>query len=363
MDYGLLIIFLCAGMWLYGAVLLALSDWRWNLGRVIQCALCGAFAAWLLVTHRTELHSAYVPVVVLLLAATLFLPIFFQRRIHALFIRGNARAARRWGLALSLLLWRPRSATFPAIEPIYAAAARGSAGFLESVPRGHWLERLTAATSRKGFVESQINAWTALGEYRTAIELFEKHFGPGGFRPDADLLYTMVIPYGEAGDLPKAAQCLRRAEEMAAGRTRRTCAGSSPSSTFTRRPAGSTPSNACSTGTAPSPPPCRRPTSASGAAWRCCGTASRKPRSDVIASALARQRDRRGVAPPDRGAVPGARAAPPRRRTAAGPGRRPRRDRVARGARADRPSLGRSSPPSPGSRSLTWGLIAACAVV
>ena len=214
MDYGVLIIFLCAGSWLYGAVLLALSDWRWNLGRIIQCALCGAFAAWLLLTHRTELHSVYVPVVALLLAATLFLPIFLQRRIHALFTRGNARAARRWGLALSLLLWRPRSATFPAIEPIYAAAALGSAGFLESVPRGHWLERLTAATSRKGFIESQINSWTALGEYRTAIELFEKHFGPNGFRPDADLLYTMVIPYGEAGDLPKAARCLRRAEEM-----------------------------------------------------------------------------------------------------------------------------------------------------
>ena len=117
---------------------------------------------------------------------------------------------------MSLLLWRPRSATFPAIEPIYAAAARGGAGFLETVPRGHWLERLTAATSRKSFIESQINAWTALGEYRAAIELFEKHFGPRGFRPDADLLYTMVIPYGESGDLRKAAQCLRRAEEMAA---------------------------------------------------------------------------------------------------------------------------------------------------
>jgi membrane associated rhomboid family serine protease len=216
MDYGLLIVFLCGGTWLYGAVLLVFSDWRWNLGRVIQYALCGAFAAWLLLTHRTELNSVYVPVVVLLLAVTLFLPVFLQRRIHALFTRGNARAARRWGLALSLLLWRPRSATFPALEPIYAAAARGSAGFLESVPRGHWLGRLTAATSRKGFLESQINSWTALGEYRTAIELFEKHFAPRGLRPDADLLYTMVIPYGEAGDLAKAAQCLRRAEELVA---------------------------------------------------------------------------------------------------------------------------------------------------
>jgi membrane associated rhomboid family serine protease len=216
MDYGLLIVFLCAGTWLYGAVLFLLSDWRWNLGRVIQYALCGSFAAGLLITHRTALHTAYVPVVALLLAVTLFLPIFFQRRIHALFSRGNARAARRWGLALSLLLWRPRSATFTAIEPIYAAAARGSAGFLESVPRGHWLRRLTAPTSRKAFIESQINSWTALGDYRAAIELFEEHFGPRELRPDADLLYTMVIPYGEAGDLPKAAQCLRRAEESVA---------------------------------------------------------------------------------------------------------------------------------------------------
>jgi membrane associated rhomboid family serine protease len=214
MDYGLLIIFLCAGIWLYGAVLLALGDRRWNLGRVIQYALCGSFAAWLVVTHRTELRSAYVPVVALLLIVTLFLPMFFQRRIHALLTKGNPRAARRWGLALSLLLWRPRSVLFPAIEPIYAAAARGSAGFLESVPRGHWLEHLTAANSRKSFIESQINAWTALGEYRTAIELFEKHYSPHGFRPDADLLHTVVIPYGEAGDLPKAAECLRRAEDM-----------------------------------------------------------------------------------------------------------------------------------------------------
>ncbi|MGD0999814.1 MAG: rhomboid family intramembrane serine protease [Candidatus Brocadiia bacterium] len=216
MDYGLAIVFLCAGIWLYVAALLLYSDWRWNLGRVIQCVLCGAFAAWLLLTHRTDLQSVYVPAVVLLLVVTLFVPIFLQRRIHALFTRGNAPAARRWGLALSLLLWRPRSATFPAIEPIYAAAARGSAGFLESVPRGHWLVRLTAATSRKGFIESRINSWTALGEYRTAVELFEKHFGPGGLRPDADILYTMVIPYGEAGDLPKAARCLRRAEELVA---------------------------------------------------------------------------------------------------------------------------------------------------
>jgi membrane associated rhomboid family serine protease len=214
MDYGLLIIFLCAGIWLYGAVLLALGDWRWNLGRVIQYALCCAFAAWLIGTHRDELHSVYVQIVVLLLLVTLFIPVFLQRRIHALLSRGNARAARWWGLALSLLLWRPRSATFSAIEPIYAAAARGSAGFLESVPRGHWLERLTAAASRKSFIEGQVNSWTALGEYRTAVELFEKHFALRGFRPDAVLLYTMVIPYGEAGDLPKAAQCLRRAEEM-----------------------------------------------------------------------------------------------------------------------------------------------------
>ncbi len=216
MDYGLLIIFLCAGAWLYGAVLLAVSDWRWNLGRIIQCVLCAAFAGWLLLTHRTDLYSIYVQAVLLLLAATLFLPIFVQRSLHVQFVRGDARAARRRGLLLSLLLWRPRSATFPAIEPIYAAAARGSAGFLETLPRGHWLERLTSATSRKSFVESQINSWTALGEYRTAIELFETHFGPRAFRPDADLLYTMVIPYGEAGDLPKAVQCLRRAEEMAA---------------------------------------------------------------------------------------------------------------------------------------------------
>ena len=216
MDYGLLIIFLCAGIWLYVGVLLAFNDWRWNLGRIVQCALCAAFSAWLILTHRDDLYSVYVEAVLLLLSATLFLPIFVQRSVHVQFVRGDARAARRRGLLLSLLLWRPRSATFPSIEPIYGAAARGSAGFLETLPRGHWLERLTAATSRRSFVESQINSWTALGEYRTAIELYEKHFRPGGFRPDADLLYTMVIPYGEAGELPKAVQCLRRAEEMAA---------------------------------------------------------------------------------------------------------------------------------------------------
>jgi membrane associated rhomboid family serine protease len=209
-DIGLLLIFLCAGSWFYAGAMLALADRRWNRARLIQYALCAGLCAWLVASRRTG--PEYVQSVLLLVAVTFFVPRLIQWRIHELLLKGRTRSARAWERVLSLLDWRSPSAVFPAIERIYAAAA--SSGVPAIIGGAGGLARLTAAASRRAFIENQINAWIALRECGNAIELFETNFGPGRLAPDVGLLYAMVIPYSESGDVRNAARCLRRGQEM-----------------------------------------------------------------------------------------------------------------------------------------------------
>jgi len=92
MDHGLLVIFLLASCWLYGAIILAIHDWRWNLGRVVQFTLCAALGAWFVLSGRTGPNA--ISGTVLLFAATVFLPFLVQRHMSSLLLQGRLRGGR-----------------------------------------------------------------------------------------------------------------------------------------------------------------------------------------------------------------------------------------------------------------------------
>ena len=211
MDHDLLLIFLLASCWLYATLLLALRDWRWNLGRIIQYGLCAAFGAWLVLTGRPE--QGWTLVVTLLFTATVLLPFMLQQHIRGLLLKGRARTARFWQFLACLLTWRSPSAIMGALARAQAAIERAAAPSVKGRLSGRLLAGICLATSRRTFLASRIDAFLSVREYRAAADLFERHVGEKGLEPDAALLYTMVVPFSELGDVRRATAALRRAEE------------------------------------------------------------------------------------------------------------------------------------------------------
>lgn len=215
MDYGLLVIFLAAGCWLYAAAMLAYLDWRWNLGRIILCALAGAASGWMVYRNHTGPHATLV--VLVLFIATVFLPVAVQWAVRRLLAGGRVDGARLLDYLAALLIVRPPSRVFPAVERVLALMAEEGPSAFEAERQGRWFLRLQGSASRRAFLEARIEALATLHDYADAIRLYEEQFGPGRLRPGAMLLYVMVIPYGDTGELLKAIHCLRSAEDARQG--------------------------------------------------------------------------------------------------------------------------------------------------
>ena len=213
MNMGLLLIFLFGSMWLYGALILAIADWRWNLGRVVQYGAGALFSGALVLTGRTGFEWA-APMAVLF-AATIFLPRLLQSVIGQFLAGGYTRRARFLQRVLGALQWRSSRAL---LQQLGRARTLVDAPDPFGTPDRHHAEiaaRLHAAPSLRSFLSGEIESLAAAHDYHAAVRLYEDAFGPR-LSPGGGLLHVMAICYSEAGDLPSAVRCLRRAEEARA---------------------------------------------------------------------------------------------------------------------------------------------------
>lgn len=212
MDHGLLVVFLLTSFWLYGAVILATTDWRWNLGRIAQFVLCAAVGGWLLESGRTGPEA--IRSTALLFVATVLLPAMIRRCVTSVLLRGRVRAARFWQTVFVVLTWRSRASLaggLPRLHPLPSAA-----GAAEALLYTRLLARAYASRSRRAFHETRIDGYVAFGRYGEAADVFERHFSAGGLKAHPPLLYMAVIAYCELGDERKAAAVLRCAEDRRA---------------------------------------------------------------------------------------------------------------------------------------------------
>jgi len=209
MDLNLLVIFLLASCWLYAAVLLALQDWRWNMGQIAQYCLCATFGAWLVLARHWDREWTYA--VCLLFAATVLAPFFMRLQVRSLLLHGRLRGAWLAQYIVCLLTWRAPSRVFgvlPDADRLREPASRDPANMRAY---GRLLAAVFAATSRRAFIAARIDINIAARDYPAAVRLFDEHFVAGGLKPNATLLYTMVVAHSELRDLPRAAAALQRA--------------------------------------------------------------------------------------------------------------------------------------------------------
>ena len=211
MDRGLLVVFLPASFWLYGAIILAAKDWRWNLGRIILFTLLTGVGAGLVLTHRTGPQERQW--VLPLFAATVFLPLMVQRCIAETLSAGRLRAARHWQRLLVTLIWRtPSILMHPLGDLILPKTPRVSADIRRRL--AEVLAGIYSATSRVEFHTRRIEACVSLGHHAEAIDIYRRHFGKGELPPTLSLLCTASMACSEVGNVADAAALLRRAEEL-----------------------------------------------------------------------------------------------------------------------------------------------------
>jgi len=211
MDRGLLVVFLATGFWLYGAILLAAKDWRWNPGRIILFVILTGVGTWLLLTRRTGLRECrwLLP----LFAVTMLLPLMVQRCIAEALSTGRISIARYWQWLLAFLTWRRPSTLLRSLGDTPLPTAKGAPAAVRRRLAEAWTY-IYSATSRIDYHARRIDTCVNFGRYAEAVELYRKHFGMGGLAPPFALLCTVSIACGEIGNLADAAASLRRAVEL-----------------------------------------------------------------------------------------------------------------------------------------------------
>ena len=210
MDTYLLLIFLLTSCWLYAVILLAILDWRWNLGRIILFSLFAGVGTWLILSGRMQ--PGWGTTLAVLFAVTVFGPALAQRLVVKLILTGRESAARRCHRLLRLFTWPLGHDTFDGLVRVHAEMSRAIGTELARHPLRQLLARIHAARSRRAFLTYQIEAYAYMGKYLKSVEVFERDYVANCLKPTASLLYTMVIPYCERGDLREAIRCLSRAE-------------------------------------------------------------------------------------------------------------------------------------------------------
>lgn len=210
MDAGRIVLFLFASAWFYVAAILLVSDWRWNLGRIVQSLCCSGVAAWFIAARRAD--SFAISVIALLFTLTLLLPLLFQRRALRNVLRGRIPEAQRWHRAAGLLTfsWKRAPTEFVARMLTYVEALTGSAAARRSYL--HILSTVLAAPSRRRFLGARIDALISLQQPEAAIKLFESECATGRVKPDAPMLYTLAIPHADLGRLDEAIRLVQKAD-------------------------------------------------------------------------------------------------------------------------------------------------------
>lgn len=212
MDTHLLLIFLFTSCWLYVALLLAILDWRWNLGRIVLFSVCAGIGVWAMLTHH--LQPNWTTAVGALFGVTVLGPFLLQRLVIKLVLAGRTAAARFFHGLLRLVVWPSADAAFEALLRVRAHMADATGPRVSRHLHRQMLGRIYAAGSRRASLTGRIEACTYLHKYSDAVEIFQKHLGDAGLKPSASLLYTMAITHSELGNLAEGVRCLGRAEEM-----------------------------------------------------------------------------------------------------------------------------------------------------
>jgi membrane associated rhomboid family serine protease len=214
MDIGLLFILLFGSAWLYGAVMLAAIDWRWNLYRIVEAGGLAGLSAFLLATERTG--PEWLLVMTLLFLATALLPRLAQNYVMGLLARGRFRAAMLWQAALAALLMRTSPAQAEELARLGGLVRRVDPYGATPERRAFVLGRMALAASRRAFLAGELDAAVAMRDHGLAVALIEDLYGPGGLPPDAASLHAAAIVYAETGEAARALTALRRAEERLA---------------------------------------------------------------------------------------------------------------------------------------------------
>jgi rhomboid protease GluP len=222
MDLGLLVIFLVGGTWFYASALLALADWRWNLGRVVAFGLFGALSVWPALNDPGSV--LWIVGLLGLFLLTVLLPHTLSRRVKRLVSSGRIAAAGRVEMFHALLTFQSPDAARRRLEEAdrvlrheWALAGRAA--------KEDWFQRFRSAWSRRGFMTIWIEGLVNIRENAQAVRVFEENFGRGRPRANSALLYVMVAPYAKLGEIRRALDCLRRADRgtATAGTAMRRC--------------------------------------------------------------------------------------------------------------------------------------------
>jgi len=213
MNHGLLLLFLLTSCWLYLAAFMALTDWRWNAGRLAQSLAFGALGAWLLISGRT---GAW-PVRVMggFFGATFVLPLFLNRAIRGRLLRGRIGTARFLHRIAASLTWARSGPLFAEISRIDALIRKELADPAARRTVRTALTRIHSALSRAAFYGAIMDALTVLRHYDEAVALHKERFGNAALKADDSILYTLAMAYAEQGRSEEAIACIQRAGDGA----------------------------------------------------------------------------------------------------------------------------------------------------
>ena len=211
MDHALLLLFLITSCWFYVAVLLALNDPRWNVGRIAQSGICACAGGWLLLAGKT--NATPLSVLGALFCATVIVPLFLRRLVHRRLLVGRLASAQFFQTVIAWLTWGRVQPLFAGIERI-ERLIRSELG--NPTAQGYarrLLLPLQGAFTRSSFHGAQVEALVALQQYKEAEALCREHFAEGKLKPSLSLRFALATALAEMGKVDRASACLRRAAE------------------------------------------------------------------------------------------------------------------------------------------------------
>ncbi len=211
MDLGLLFILLFGSAWLYGALVLAVVDARWNLNRIVGSAGLALLSAALIATRRTG--PEWLLLTALLFLLTALMPRLLRKYVGLLLAQGRLRAALLWQALAGPPALRLSPAQREELERVNALHQSLDPHGPGPERRAGTLARVASAPSRRAFHAAELEAAALRRDYDFARALIEDVYGPDGLPPDSPSLYTAAIVLAESNRPARALAALRRAEE------------------------------------------------------------------------------------------------------------------------------------------------------
>jgi len=210
MDFKVIAVLFTTCSWLYVAAMLLMSDWRWNLGRVLQSLLCGGLGVWLLITDRFTIP--WIGTLAIMFAVTVIIPGMLRRQARALLLRNRLSAASACFTFAAALTWMRAREIIAAVRELHDIIDL----YLSRVEARHYyrhgLPAVLFANSQLSLLSARLTNLVRLQQHRSAVALYQQHFSRGTGKVDSAILFTAALAYGELGRLRDAVACARQAE-------------------------------------------------------------------------------------------------------------------------------------------------------